>query len=890
VNDALQNLVEGLPDADSARRFIDEFEERNRSQYARLLKDRGLLSDVLTLAAYSPFIATTLLQHPDYVAWLGRKRRESLIATKDDLLESLARFSLTHTELDTHVLLARFRRRELLRIYLRDIRRLATTAEITEEISNLADAILEYALQHAKRELDNLFGIPLETDERGRSTPSEFCIVSVGKLGSKELNYASDIDLLFIYSAEGTTSGQGSRGAITNHEYFAKLSQKVIKTVGEQSGEGAAYRVDLRLRPHGTIGPLAQSLADTVRYYHTEARRWEMQVLIRCRSSAGEAAIFNRFFSGVEDQVFSRSIPPEETLANVRMSKEGIDRENAASKGFNVKLGSGGIREIEFLAQGLQLAYGGNDRWIRAPHTLISLARLADRGYITESELTQAAAAYDFLRHLEHVLQMEHGLQTHTVPIDPQSRSLIAAKMNCETVEDFNGSLEHHTTGVHRTFDRIFNSKDVSVERSEPLPPRERLKVDAGEEEVLENEILERVAEVSPRYAAAIRADPDLERIISAPPRDLSEPRYPDAFESAIKPGDDIGQSLSALRKTWSKLFYEIVVREATVLVDASEAKHLQSLLAEASLDAAIRIAKSELEKRYRVKIDKLSFAVLALGKLGGATVDYESDLDVVFVYSGESPVAGVTEAEIFSKAAEMLITALSGMTKDGNLYRVDLRLRPYGKNGPLVISDAAFTEYIREKADIWELLAFVKIRGVAGDLELAKAVEHKVRSIIHQRALGIGRDEIRSETVRVRELLKQQRAGRRTEVDIKYGSGGMLDVYFAMRYLQLVCGVPDPEEDRSTTSMLNELHKKGCINDRQRELLVSGYKFLSMLDHDLRLAVGRVTKLPSADHTTLDAIARRMGLDNTGQLIEQLTMHRLNIRSAYDEILSINS
>lgn len=890
MNDALQNLIEGLPDAESAHRFIEQFEERNRSQHARLLRDRGLLSDVLTLAAYSPFIATTLLQHPDYVAWLGRKRRESLIATKDDLLESLARFSLTHTELDTHVLLARFRRRELLRIYLRDIRRLATTAEITEEISNLADAILEYALQHAKRELDNLFGIPLETDERGRSTPSDFCIVSLGKLGSKELNYASDIDLLFIYSAEGTTSGRGSRGPITNHEYFAKLSQKVIKIVGEQSGEGAAYRVDLRLRPHGTIGPLAQSLADTVRYYHTEARRWEMQVLIRCRSSAGEAAIFNGFFAGVEDQVFSRSIPPEETLANVRMSKEVIDRENVASKGFNVKLGSGGIREIEFLAQGLQLAYGGSDRWIRAPHTLISLVRLADRRYITESELTQAAAAYDFLRHLEHVLQMEHGLQTHTVPIDPQARSLIAAKMNCESVEDFNESLERHTTGVHRIFERIFSSKAVPVGPSEPLLSRERLEIDAGEEEVRENEILERVAGVSPRYAAAIRADPDLERIISSPPRDLSEPRYSEAFDSAIKAGDDIGLSLSALRKAWSGLFYEIVVREATGFFDASEAKHLQTHLAEASLDAAIRIAKSELEKRYRANIDKLSFAVLALGKLGGATVDYESDLDVVFVYSGESPVTGVTEIEIFSKAAEILITALSGVTKDGNLYRVDLRLRPYGKNGPLVISDAAFTDYIREKADVWELLAFVKIRGVAGDMELAKAVEHDVRSIIHQRALGIDRDEIRSETVRVRELLEQQRAGRRTEVDIKYGAGGMLDVYFGMRYLQLVCGVPDSDADRSTTSMLNELHKKGCINDRQCELLVSGYEFLSVLDHNLRLAVGRVTKLPSADHKVLDAIARRMGLGNTGHLVEQLTIHRLNIRSTYDEILSAKS
>jgi glutamate-ammonia-ligase adenylyltransferase len=260
VNDHIQNLINDLPDPESARRFIAEFEKLNPSQFTKLIKNDGLLSDILALMSYSPMIATTLLQNPNHVAWLARARTESRIATKEDQLESLGRFSLTHSDLDTHVLLARFRRRELIRTFLRDIRRLATTAEVTEEISNLADAILEHALQQAKRELDNLYGIPLELDERGRSKPAELCIVSLGKLGSKELNYASDIDLLFIYSADGSTSGQGERGAISNLEYFTKLCQKIIKTVGAQIAEGAAYRVDLRLRPHGSLGPLAQSL------------------------------------------------------------------------------------------------------------------------------------------------------------------------------------------------------------------------------------------------------------------------------------------------------------------------------------------------------------------------------------------------------------------------------------------------------------------------------------------------------------------------------------------------------------------------------------------------------------------------------------------------------
>src|SRR5215813_250429 len=176
-------LIKDLPDPESARRFITDLAEKNPSQSARLAKNEGLLSDVLTLVSFSPLLATTLIQNPTYIDWLNRKRAHGGGRSKEELLEALARFSLTNSQLETQVLLARFRRRELLRIFLRDIRRLATIAEITEEISNLADAILEHALRLERQELENRFGLPLETDDKGRSKPAGFCIVSLGKLG-----------------------------------------------------------------------------------------------------------------------------------------------------------------------------------------------------------------------------------------------------------------------------------------------------------------------------------------------------------------------------------------------------------------------------------------------------------------------------------------------------------------------------------------------------------------------------------------------------------------------------------------------------------------------------------------------------------------------------------
>ncbi|HLM01061.1 MAG TPA: hypothetical protein VK400_08380, partial [Pyrinomonadaceae bacterium] len=261
----IEIFLKDLPDAESAERFFRQFSEQKPAEANKLLKNKGLLSDVLTLVAFSPLLATTILQNPQYISWLARRRSEAKNRDKEELLESLARFSLTNSQLEPAVLLARFRRRELMRIYLRDIRRLGTIAEITEEISHLADAILEHALGLARQEMNNRYGIPLETDEKGKARAARFSIVALGKLGSNELNYSSDIDLLFLYSSEGATSGRGSRGAVTNREYFVKLSEFIVKLVGGLSaGEGAAYRVDLRLRPHGRVGALAISVRDAV--------------------------------------------------------------------------------------------------------------------------------------------------------------------------------------------------------------------------------------------------------------------------------------------------------------------------------------------------------------------------------------------------------------------------------------------------------------------------------------------------------------------------------------------------------------------------------------------------------------------------------------------------
>jgi glutamate-ammonia-ligase adenylyltransferase len=875
-------LTSDVPDPDAASRFLTHLAEKHPHEHASLKKDSALLSDVLLLVSFSPLFAATLAQDPSQIMWLGRERLDTRVRDKQTMLESLARFAMTHSTLPVNVVVSRFRRRELMRIFLRDVRRLSTIAEITEEISNLADAVLEHALRLSMQELDNRFGPPQVEDDRGRLLAAEFCVISLGKLGSLELNYSSDIDLLFIFSRNGKTSGSGSRGATTNLDYFSKLTQATIKLVGGQGGEGAAYRVDLRLRPHGRVGPLALTLDDTVRYYRSEAAAWERQVLIRSRSSAGSDALYRKFFRAVEDVVFSRDVSVKTAMQNVALSKQKLDLRHVSDRGDDIKLGPGGIREIEFIAQSLQLAYGGTDRWLRAPHTLVSLDRLAERGHLSGKELSVLFAAYDFLRYLEHILQIENGLQTHLVPRDELKRRSIAKRLGLD-VDEFESQLRFHMSGVRQIFERIFGNANQHA-ASPVSNVREK-----SADETLRRELTKR----APRFAEIFRAHPDALASLPDLKRNFPERDYLQILTTAADSAGNFGEVLSKLRRAWYSQLIEIVAFDVMGDLGLAECKRLQSRLAEASIHVAMNVAKREAENRYGVETGDLPLAVLALGKLGSGSLDYDSDLDLVMVYDpGRIAIPtdkDVGEREIFSRIVEVFTNVLSSITRDGSMYRVDLRLRPHGSDGPLVVSRGAIAEYFRKDAAIWELLAFVNLRAVGGNEQLAQAVEDELRTIIHERAAAIDPAFLASETRAVRDKLEKQKASKRTgEIDIKYGPGGLLDVYFAARFLQLRGQDPAAAQSRSAEAIL-----KRFINDpalgriaEYLKTLSDGYRYLSLVDHKLRRSNGRSSKVRSITQFS-GYVPQNRPEAAEPYLKEELVANLLMVREAYDQILS---
>ncbi len=964
----LESLIRDLPDDRGARLFLERLSQEQPRSFQKLQRDRGLLSDALALAAWSPLLATTLELNPDYIAWLMRERADTRVRTREQLKESLARFALTNSSVTPQVMLARFRRRELLRIYLHDVRHAHAVVETTEELSNLADAILDFALTLARQELDNRYGPPLRDDDKGRIATADYCIIALGKLGSHELNYASDIDLVFIYSEDGATSGSGERGKLSNREYFIKLSENITKLVGQPAGEGAAYRVDLRLRPHGRDGALASSLNEALRYYAKSAQAWELQTLIRSRAAAGSSSLFSRFAAATEEYIYRPDILIKDALASVRLAKQKIDRHiSRGQEGFNVKLQRGGIREIEFIAQALQLAHGGRDEWLRVAHTLISLGRLADRKLISDEERTELSDAYTFLRVLEHRLQMEHGLQTHSVPQTVEARSLVARRMGfsgADVLAKFDAALASHVANVRRAFDRVFEEAspgdgvaellpgdsaespstqpeearamqaaasiflpDLAVSDSEVQPANVRLieallssaalealnphrsmmltarvaaSLDKSETRIrlTENNLtaMVRLCGASELFGEMLASNPSLIELLGTENSRFRRRDYRALLRAAIDPQKSFSSELSALRREWSRLLIEVGAADAAGDISLSESNAVQTELAIASINVAYLIARREMVRRYGRMDGGPRLSVLALGRLASGGVDYGSDLDIIIVYDSlvSSPVASLTADEANARLTELMIAALSSVTREGYLYRVDLRLRPNGKNGPLVTSSEGFLDYLKQRSAIWEWLAYVKLKAVAGDLELGRMIETHARHAIHEKARETAADELREETRRVRELLEKEkgtrsrRSGSRGHIDIKYAAGGMLDVYFAARFLQLRDDVSDEGDDRSTQATLERLEASGSLNLQDYESLSNGYALLRAVDHQHRLIAGKVAALPSASHPVLSEIASRLEFTSAKDLGEKLAERMVEIRKAYERITAL--
>ena len=470
---------------------ILESRENPDALLSALHRSANRRSIVLTLAGGSQFLADTVHRHPAYLDWLLRPATLRDERPKAKLLSELWRWARASRNepggpADA---LRRFRQREYLRIGIRDLLRMASMRETVLDLSRLADATLETALRIAQIELHERYGKPRWRNPAGRRIACEYAVIGMGKLGGQELNFSSDIDLLFIYSSdEGETAGvrdpyTGRRsGIITNHEFSVRLTQRLIQLMTETTGEGHVFRIDTRLRPEGAQGALAYSLRSCEVYYESWGETWERQALIKARLCAGSADLGRDFQEMIRPFIYRRTLDIS-ALDEIAHIKDRINTQLAAGGrgGLNIKLGEGGIREIEFIIQSYQLIYGGKEPILQTPNSLQALLAIKDLGFLPIADCAALAEAYVFLRDVEHRVQVTHGLQTHDLPADPHGLTVLARKMGFRASEGesekgaFEAALKDHQEIVVRIFESLFRRGDAP-------PPAERGKEDPAPE------------------------------------------------------------------------------------------------------------------------------------------------------------------------------------------------------------------------------------------------------------------------------------------------------------------------------------------------------------------------------------------------------------------------
>jgi glutamate-ammonia-ligase adenylyltransferase len=779
----------------------------------------------------SPFLSDLFVRYSEYATWLTGELKSGRRKTRQEFLESAWR-ALESGLPELH----RFQMREILRIGIRDLSGNVAMRDITSELSWLADAVIRMAIEYASRELDERYG----------PSGARFTIIGVGKLGGEELNFSSDIDLIYIFSED-----------VFNDRCF-RLARRITEILTEPTSEGAFYRVDLRLRPEGSRGAIAFPLRTLQTYYDSWGETFERLALTKARVVAGDEDTGRRFMELIEPFVYRKYLDFA-AIDEVGDIKRRINEQVEKSVGLDrdVKLGRGGIREIEFFVQALQVLYGGEQPGIRAHSTLDALERLESAQIIDSVVANQLRNAYVFLRNLEHKLQIVHQFQTHEIPADPLELEKCAKRMRLP-LDEFRSALEGHRSAVHQTFRDLFAAKAViesgipgsvhrfvneqmdqgaalnwlaSLDFKDPVQSLHNLELlrdapafshsPARMKNLLSNvltllfesmgDLIRRDAMLNrlERIVRGVGAREALYRSLLENPRAifrlsrllaLSEYAAEIIFESPEAIDFLIDESRFERRSRHPFLTADRKLQEfyagAQYFFGTVTRRHMSRVLS--------RFADQELK---RLIADDSPVAIFAAGKFGEREMSFRSDLDVMVFYEGEFDPA--------LEIAESLVQQLAPQ------FKLDLRLRPEGKKGPLVWNPHRYREYLRDRGETWERMALTKARSVAGNRALAAKVHALINEFVYERPFG---QEHIAEMNAIRARMEYELGKESQHVwDLKLGRGGLVDIEFMVEYRQIREKVRIP----NTTAAMKAL----------RMDLLQEYEFLRNAECMLRLA-----------------------------------------------------
>jgi glutamate-ammonia-ligase adenylyltransferase len=725
--------------------------------------------------------------------------------------------------------------------------------------------------------------------------------------------------------------------SVSQREFFVRLAQKTIEILSRITSQGPVFRIDLRLRPQGNEGELAVSLGHALRYYAEGAADWELQALIKVRHSGGDTALAREFIRAVRPFVYTEglnfaaiktALTARERIQKSRKLKVPLSGSQDFS-GIDVKLDAGGIRDIEFLAQCLQRVYGGGEPWVRSGGTLFSLQKLHDNGHISGKDFHELSSTYEYLRHVEHRLQLRQGQQTHRLPSDRIELQILQRAMSgyvsaSQDAVSLIDTVRRRMLATAEIYQRVIHHQER--QGAEQLPSAFHLR--SGLESIGDastGQILQRLASDSPAlYQKVIQSElsntarTNFFRFLSA--AFTSSERYSALLENAVA----VDRALHVFES--SDYLSHILIRhpeEITTLAELDDipARAGSGYLFESSLGhvyaadpvfeflgsgrASFAESQSLLRRQFRHRVlvagakDVLfrrpvaeslaettaaaedairaalgivgapeNLAILALGRLGAGEFDVLSDADLLFLCDHDSADA--------QKTVERIVHLLNAYTQDGVVFSVDSRLRPHGRAGELLITPARLQVYFQEQARAWEVLSFTKARFIAGSRALADQSTSIVQSLFDRFA---GREDFRNEVLKMRSRLETANRSWKTS------AGGLYDIDFLCAYLLVQS--PVPEKGGTLRDRLWRCANADLLGKASAAKLDHAAELLLSVDHATRLLLGREqTWLPAGGRTreaTEKLAANMLGATFKHGLEQELTETMHTVRGIYD-------
>jgi glutamate-ammonia-ligase adenylyltransferase len=974
---AVASVLPGLPDPDLALNNLDRLVSTSDSLAEKVRKLSALntpFGGLMTLLSDSQYLGDLLREESLYdLIAEGRFQpiaRPLLIRNAVDTVEDAKEFS------DAMRRLRRFKQKETLRIAWGDLVLGHRVEQVTEQISSLAVAVCESALAWCRRRLKQKFGLPFSP----AGTDCRFVILGLGKLGGNELNYSSDIDLIAVHGFDGKLEG---RAVSSNQEYFAQLTRDFIRMVGEPTELGSAYRVDMRLRPLGSRGPVCKSYNATAHYYDLHGRTWERQAMIKARPIAGDLSLGFKLLESLHPWIFGPSLSRND-IAGIKLLKRKMER-RAQSEGIerlDIKTGYGGIRDVEFVIQFMQMLNGWNLASLRTANTLRAIGRLERSRCLTDEEAALLASNYRWLRKLEHRLQLKHNQQTHSLPEDEVSliafakRMGIRQKTNSKTLAAFRAKLDevtrlnrvilehllHGAFGMSKLLSESESESGVSAEVDlilDPDPSEEyvekvlapwgfanaqatwRILMELSEEKSqfvssrrckhffasIAHALLQEVSQTpdSDRTLVALSSVTDslgargvLWELFSASPATLNlyvrlcassdylatilktNPGMIDELIDALQRDslptrEQMQQNLDELSRgaveidlilSGFKISQHMCIGIRDIL-DQDEISETHLALSNVAEICLQKVTQRQLQRqltKYGLEFladdpwHSIPFAILGLGKLGGSEPNYHSDLDVIFFHGTDDGFSSRLPSDVsagffFNELSAGILKAIGKQTTQQRLYEIDCRLRPLGKAGSLAVHVDEFARYFESgTGQLWERQALCKARPVAGNKSLGTGIMIEVERVLKLPCPASLRDDIWKMRLAMEH---DSQPG-----NIKRGSGGTVDIEFAVQMLQLSHCQQYPEVLQPGTLMaIKSFRELGVIEDETADFFREQYELLRSVESGLRLMNTTARHDLPEDESQLERLAYLLNYPDGQTLVAKVRECRQTVR-----------